>query len=121
LAENTAIPLPTANRQLMDLFDFYRYVLGTVVTVYAIVVTVQSALGWHAWLSQPDRHISMLRRYLIIIGLRLRVSEFWADMVISVLLCAIFAILFAAHGTVRQIGKIYDDAHRRPQPIHWRS
>jgi hypothetical protein len=105
---------------LMDLFDFFRYVLGTVATVYAIVVVVQSAMGWYVWLHQPERHMSLLRRYVIISGLRLRLTDFWADATISLLLCAVFLMLCVAHGRVSQIGKIYRDAYRRPQPIHWR-
>ena len=104
----------------MDLFAFYRYVLGTVVTIYATLVTVQSLLGWYRFLSQPERYTTMLRRYLIVVGLRLRFLDFWADTTISLLLCIVFVIVWQAHGTIRQIGSTYGDAHRRSQPIHWR-
>lgn len=104
----------------MDLFNVFRYGLGTVVTIYAIVVTVQWAVGWYQWLNSEDRGISMVRRYLIIAGLRLKLTTFWADTTISLLLCVIFALLCLAHWNVSRIGRIWDDANRRPQPIHWR-
>ena len=105
----------------MDLFYLFRFGLGTVVTIYVTIVTVQWAVGWYQWLNQPDRGISMVRRYLIIAGLRLKFSDFWADITVSLLLCVIFVMLCVAHWKVSRIGRVYDDAIRRPQPIHWRS
>ena|ERR1700722_5527882 len=104
----------------MDLFDFFRYALGTVVTIYATLVTAQSLLGWYRWLNQPERYTTMLRRYLIVVGLRLRFLDFWADTTVCVLLCLVFGVVWHAHGTIRQIGSIYGDAQRELHPIHWR-
>src|SRR3984957_4544457 len=46
--------------RFMDLFDFFRYALGTVVTIYATLVTAQSLLGWYRWLNQPERYTTVL-------------------------------------------------------------
>jgi len=102
----------------MDLFDFYRYLLGTVVTIYAAVTTAQSAISWYNWLAQGDRHILLVRRYVITSGLRLRLTSFWADALVSLLLCLVFVMLWHAHGTVAQIAAALTDGHRRPKPIH---
>ena len=104
----------------VDFFNFFRYALGTVVTIYALLVTLQWAMGWHKWLSQPDWHVSMLRRYIIISGLRLRLVNFWSDMLISLLLCITFILLCYAHGLVSDFGKGLRDANRNLQPLHWR-
>jgi hypothetical protein len=104
----------------MDLFDFYRYALGTVVTIYATLITVQWAMGWYAWLKQPHRATTMLRRYLLISGLRLRVTDFGTDILVNILLCVLFVMLWHARGTMSDIQKTLSDGQRKPQPLHWR-
>src|SRR5678815_2206738 len=65
-----------------DPFDFFRWWLSTIVTIYATVITLQSLWGWYAWLAGSDRYVSLLRRYLIVHGLRLRFTAFWGDVII---------------------------------------
>jgi len=90
-------------RQL-DFFDFFRWVLGTIVTIYATVITLQSFWGWVVWLSGSDKYVSMLRRYLIIHGLRLRFKTFWGDAIICVLLTVAFVIIWRAHVIIYDLG-----------------
>ncbi len=71
----------------VDFFNFFRWTLGTVVTIYASIVTAQSLGGWYVWLAGSDKHISMIRRYVIVHGLRLRFLTFWGDVLITILLC----------------------------------
>jgi hypothetical protein len=104
----------------MDLFDFFRRALATVVTIYATLVTGQSLLGWYRWLNEPQQYISILRRYVVISGLRLKFSVFWTDVVICVLLCVTFVLLFHAHGIVGHVAGTLADAHRKLQPPRWR-
>jgi hypothetical protein len=80
-----------------DLFDFFRWWLAWIVTVYATVITVQSLWGWYVWLAGSDKYISLVRRYVIVQGLRLRFRAFWGDVLICVLLTAAFFILWHAH------------------------
>jgi hypothetical protein len=82
----------------VDFFNFFRYTLGTVVTVYATVITLQSLWGWYVWLAGQDRYIGLVRRYLIVHGLRLRVVAFWGDVAVCGLLCVVFLILWKLHG-----------------------
>jgi len=81
----------------IDFFNFFRYALGTVVTIYATVVTLQSLWGWYVWLAGSDKYMSMLRRYVVLHGLRLRFGAFWGDVIICVLLSVAFLILCHAH------------------------
>jgi hypothetical protein len=81
----------------IDLFSFFRYWLGWVVTIYATVLTVQSLWGWYLWLAGQDKYVGMLRRYLIVHGLRLRFKAFWGDVIICLLLCVAFLIMWRAH------------------------
>ncbi len=86
---------------MFDLFDLFRWLLGTVVTIYATVVLIQWAWGWWVWLSRPDaayeRHFAMLRRYLLVHGLRIRLTRFGSDLLVLVGLCIVFLLLFWAH------------------------
>ena len=90
----------------VDFFNFFRYMLGTIATIYATVLTLQSLWGWYVWLAGQDRYIGLVRRYLIVHGLRLRVKAFWGDVIICVLLCVTFFILWHAHGIIYQIGNV---------------
>jgi hypothetical protein len=88
----------------IDLFNFYRWALATVVAIYATLVTVQWALGWYKYLSQPVRGLSMLSRYLQVAGLRMSLLRMSGDLLICVLLCVIFVMLCHAHGIMADIG-----------------
>ena|ERR1041384_5114950 len=81
----------------IDFFNFFRWTLGTVVTIYATVVMLQSLWSWYVWLAGSDKYMSLLRRYVIVHGLRLRFKAFWGDVIICVLLCIVFLILWHAH------------------------
>lgn len=87
-----------------DLFHIFRWLLGIVVTVYATVVLIQSLWSWWVWLAQPDRHFALLRRYLMVHGLRLRLSRFLGEVAICVLLCVVFGLLMYAHQVVYRLG-----------------
>jgi hypothetical protein len=89
----------------IDPFNFFRWWLGWIVTIYASIVTLQSLWGWYVWLAGQDKYIGMLRRYLIVHGLRLRVRTFWGDVLICVLLCVAFLLLWHAHHLIDDLAK----------------
>ena len=89
----------------IDFFNFFRYLLGIIVTVYATVLTLQSLREWVLWLAGSDKYTSLLRRYVVLHGLRLRVRRFWGDAVVCLLLCVVFLILWHAHHVVEDIGE----------------
>src|SRR5438552_14775454 len=88
----------------IDLFNFFRWWLGWIVTIYATIITIQSLWGWYIWLAGSDKYISLLRRYVIVQGLRLRFRAFWGDVIICVLLTVIFFILWHAHHLIYDLG-----------------
>ena len=77
----------------IDLFNFFRWWLSWIVTIYATIITAQSLYGWYVWLAGHDKYIGMLRRYVIVHGLRLRFRAFWGDVLISLLLTVAFLIM----------------------------
>lgn len=81
----------------IDLFNVFRFLLGTVATVYATVILIQTCWGWYVWLAGSDKYMSLLRRYVIVHALRLRFKTFWGDLIISLLLCVVFALLVWGH------------------------
>ena len=98
----------------IDPFNFFRWVLGTVVTIYATIITLQSLWDWYLWLAGSDRYMSLLRRYVIVHGLRLRFTTFWGDVIICALLCVVFLILWHAHGLIYDLGDRLDHVRQLP-------
>jgi hypothetical protein len=105
------MPLPPAQShpRIVDLlpedpFDFFRWWLSTIVTIYASVIMLQSLWGWYVWLAGSDKYMSLLRRYLLVHGLRLRFKAFWGDVIICGLLSVAFVLLWRAHAVVYDLG-----------------
>lgn len=94
----------------LDFFDLFRWSLGTIVTIYATIITLQSLWGWYVWLSGDDKYMTMLRRYLIIHSLRLRFATFWGDVLVSLLLCIAFVVLWRGHVIIYDVGEKLSDA-----------
>ncbi len=82
--------------EFRDLFHFFRFLLAVVLTIYFTIVTAQFAWSWWVWLRGSDRYITMLRRYLIVQGLRLKFRAFWGDVILCLLLTVAFALLWRA-------------------------
>ena len=66
------VPIHAPNRFLQLL----PHRSGWVVTIYATIITLQSLWGWYVWLAGADKYMSVLRRYLILHSLRLRIWKF---------------------------------------------
>jgi len=84
----------------LDPFEFFRLTVAWVATVYATIVLSQSAWGWIVFLSGSGRHITVIRRYIVVHALRLRFKTFWGDVIICLLLCVVFVLVWRAHGLV---------------------
>jgi hypothetical protein len=87
----------------IDLFTFFRWGLSIVVTVYCTILMAQQGYTWYVWLMSDDRYIAILRQYVILHGLRLRFRTFWGDVLICILLCVVFLLLFHAHRVILSI------------------
>lgn len=99
----------------IDFFNFWRMLIGTVVTIYATVLTLQSLWGWYVWLAGGDKYISIVRQYVIVHGLRLRFKTFWGDVLICALLCVAFLIVWHAHNVIDDLGVRLHDVRRISQ------
>jgi hypothetical protein len=88
----------------VDLFHLFRWLLGIVVTVYATVITVQHLWEWWVWLTRPEqgmeRPFALLRRYVLVHGLRLRIRRFGGDLLVCLGLIVIFGLITYAHWIV---------------------
>ena len=99
----------------VDFFNFWRWLLAIVGTVYASVIMFQSLYGWYVWLTGGDKYISLVRQYVIVHGLRLRFKTFWGDVLICVLLCVAFMIMWHAHYVIADLGMRLNDVRRVTQ------
>ena len=84
----------------LDPFQFFRLTVAWIATIYASVVTLQSVYGWILYLQGGDKYMTIVRRYLIIHALRLRFKTFWGDVIICILLCVVFILLYSLHGVI---------------------
>jgi len=80
-----------------DLFDFWRWFLAVVCTAYAIVVTARGLWDWHVWLSPRRRETALLRQYVIVMLLRVRVQRFLGEIARIGWWAAVLAGLVFAH------------------------
>ena len=96
----------------IDFFNFWRYLLGWIVTIYASTIMFQSLYGWYVWLNGGERYITIVRQYVIVHGLRLRFKTFWGDVLICILLTVAFFILWHAHHVIHDLGVRLNDVRR---------
>jgi hypothetical protein len=94
----------------IDFFQFFRYTLGTIVTIYATILSLQSMYTWLVLLSGQSKYVALVRRYIIVHGLRLRFKSFWGDVLVCLLLCVVFVVLGVAHGRMREMFAAYHAA-----------
>jgi hypothetical protein len=92
-----------------SLFTFFRWLGFVFVTIYVTITTAQSLWGWYVFLWQRDRYMNILRSYVIVHGLRLRMRSFGGDALVSVLLCVAFLLMWKAHSTLDAIGRVTRD------------
>lgn len=97
---------------IRDIFQLFRLMLFVLVTVYFTIVTVQIIWGWYKWLAGSDKYMLMLRRYLIVQGLRLRFRTFWGDVIICLLLCVAFLLLWRAQYRIDDVEQTLREAGR---------
>jgi hypothetical protein len=100
----------------LDLFDFFRYALAWVASIYATIITVQSLYTWWVWLAGQDKYISLVRRSVIVHGLRLRFRACLGDVLICILLCVAMVVIWVAHGRMGRLRLALDRA-RAPVPV----
>lgn len=83
-----------------DLFYFFRWWLTIVCFVYALILTGRSLWGWIEFLSRPDRPVTVLRHYVIVQLLRLRVRRFRGELVRITAWTAALVLVIRAHAWI---------------------
>lgn len=91
-----------------DLFPIFRWLLFVFVTIYFCITTIQTIVTWYGILSGRDRYTGLIRRYLLVQTLRVRMARFRNDGVICILLCIAFILLWRAHFVVDQTYQTYE-------------
>jgi len=88
-----------------DLFEQWRLLLTVVCTVYAVVVTARSLRSWLLYLSGRDRRTSLLRSYVVVQLLRLRLRRFAGELLqIGFWLAMLLLLLYGHRHWVQQAG-----------------
>ena len=86
-----------------DLFAIFRWLGFVFVTIYVTITTAQQAIGWYKFLWQRDRYTNLLRSYVIASALRMRLSSFGGDALVSALLCVAFLLMWRVHIRLNQL------------------
>lgn len=76
-----------------DIFGVYRTTLAIVFGTYAVVKTVHFVLGWQAATSRASRPEAVLRRWLVVSLLKIRLRRLWWELIKTGLLAAVFFYL----------------------------
>ncbi|MBV8781624.1 MAG: hypothetical protein JO353_09520, partial [Phycisphaerae bacterium] len=82
---------------------------------------LQSLWGWYVWLAGQDKYVSLVRRYVIVHGLRLRVRAFGGDVLICLLLTWAFFILWRGHVIIYDLGDKLASLRNPPHELRLRT
>jgi hypothetical protein len=83
-----------------DLFYLFRYLLCLVCTVYTAIRTAQALWRWQKWLWADERSRHLIRRYLFVHFLRIRLRRFGLDVLQIIVLAAILWQVIRLHGHI---------------------
>jgi hypothetical protein len=95
-----------------DFFAIFRWLIFVFATIYVTITTIQFLWSWYTFLTQRDRYIGLLRNYLILHGLRIRVKSFAGDVVVCLLLSVAFLLMWRAHQHLDAIARVTADVKR---------
>ena len=84
----------------MDFFYLFRRLLVVVCTVYAAVRLGQTAIRWHGVLWSGGRKTTVLRHYMMVQLLRVRLRRFTVDLLQIAALAGALAALIYLHRLV---------------------
>jgi hypothetical protein len=80
----------------VDVFDLWRYLLSTVVTIYTLVYTGRTVWNWVAYFGTSHRH-AVMGRYASVLLLRTRMRKFSGELVRLGLLLVLLAVVVGLH------------------------
>lgn len=82
--------------QNIDLFDFWRILLSTVVTIYVAIYTVRTVVSWLLFF-RSSRRTTVMGHYALVLFLRARLRRFGGELVEIGLLLALLGALVGLH------------------------
>ena len=80
----------------IDLFQIFRWLLATICTVYTLVYSWQTLIGWLNYFNS-SRYGMMMGRYTAILLLRIRFRRFAWDLLHIVALVGLFFYIVYLH------------------------
>jgi len=86
----------------MHLFDLYRRLLVIVLSVYTAIRLTQAIWRLSARLRGPSRHRRVLRGYVAVLALRVRLRRFGAELIQILGLLVLLGLLLYAHGVIME-------------------
>ncbi|MFH1420228.1 MAG: hypothetical protein ABII12_18300 [Planctomycetota bacterium] len=82
-----------------DLFEMWRWLLCVVCAVYAVVVTGRSLWGWYVYLSARDRTRMIMRKYVVVQLLRLRLRPLARELSLIGFWLILLALVLSRHAS----------------------
>lgn len=80
-----------------DVFYLWRWLLAVSGGVYLVVKTIDSLNRFMDWLEARDRLSRIRRRYVMIHLLRLRLRDFWGELLQIVVLLGLLILIIRGH------------------------
>ena len=80
-----------------DVFFLWRWILATSGGVYTLLKTIQSLNSWLDWLEPRDRISRIRRHYVMLHLLRMRLRDFWWELLQIVLLVVLLVLFIRWH------------------------
>ena len=80
-----------------DLFFLWRWILAVSGGVYTLLRMIQSMSRWLDWLEARDRLSRIRRRYVTLHLLRVRVRDFWWELLQIVGLVVLLVLIVRVH------------------------
>ncbi len=82
-----------------DLFEMWRWLLCVVCAVYAVVVTGRSLWGWYEYLSKQNRTRVIVRKYVLVQLLRLRLRPLARELSLIGFWLILLAFVLSGHAS----------------------
>ncbi len=80
-----------------DVFFLWRWVLAVSGAVYTLLQTIQSMSRWLDWLEARDRLSRIRRHYVMLHLLRMRLRDFFWELLQIVLLVVVLILIIREH------------------------
>lgn len=80
----------------VDLFDFWRFLLSTVVSIYVGIYTVRTLVGWLSYF-RSSRRTTVMGHYALTLLLRARLRKFGGELLKIGLLLAVLGSVIGLH------------------------